>query len=423
MVKRKPGLGWIRTIGALALVPLVLQLQCKKDDKPEEGTSAEQEENLTECQAAMKAWTEIWTVDEVKTGLSGLTPAINLTDVWASSANDVYVVGYQGIVLHYDGKGWARLESGTTADLEGVWGYVLLDEQGAQLKKEVFAVGTSGTVLRSNGTSWTTLKAVLDPDPAQPNPRPITDAFHDVWGSPASALDTQPSVMAVGASGLIARLDAKSGEMREMRERVQFTDHNGNTRTEYQRFSPERLGGVFGTAPNAFTAVGNSGTILQWNGSTWSRRTITGFSTALDGIWGPDGAGARIVGLDGTVLQRNGNSWEELDLKLPPVYLRSWWGFDQQKCGRPEPETTTPTDAHWEIYAGWEGAIWLRQGELSCPWEGLPTSRFEGIWGITPHAEAERTAEDGTTVSCDPIDVWVSGVNGTLLHFSNPKGQ
>ena len=407
----------------LALSALVLQLQCKKDDKPAGEESAQGEESLTECQTAMKAWTQIWTATEEKTGLSGLTPGINLSDVWGAAPNDVYAVGFQGVILHYDGKAWTPMTSGTTADLEGLWGYVLKDDLGAIVKKDLFAVGASGTVLRSDGTTWTALKSLLDPDPAHPNPQPITDAFHDVWGVAAAAVDAEPAVMAVGASGLISRLDSKTGEMREMRQAVQFTDSTGKTRTEYQRWSPERLGGVFGTAANAFTAVGNSGTILQWNGTGWSRKTLTGFSTSMDGIWGRESADTRIVGLDGKVLKRKGSdAWEEVDLQLPPVYLRAWWSFDQPKCGQPEPETTTPTDVHWEFYVGWEGALMLRKGELSCPWEGMPSSRFEGIWGAPPRAEADRTNVNGE-VQCDPVDVWITGVNGTLLRFSNPKGH
>jgi hypothetical protein len=34
----------------------------------------------------------------------------------------------------------------------------------------------------------------------------------------------------------------------------------------------------------------------------------------------------------------------------------------------------------------------------------------------------ERTL-DGGTVVCDPVEVFISGVNGTIVRLSNPNGQ
>ncbi|MFK7986418.1 MAG: WD40/YVTN/BNR-like repeat-containing protein [Sandaracinaceae bacterium] len=42
--------------------------------------------------------------------------------VWGSSANDVYVVGDAGVVLHWDGTTWTELFVGATDDLVALWG-------------------------------------------------------------------------------------------------------------------------------------------------------------------------------------------------------------------------------------------------------------------------------------------------------------
>lgn len=44
-----------------------------------------------------------------------------LQEVWGSSASDVFAVGDNGTVLHYDGHDWSPMDSGTTANLLAIW--------------------------------------------------------------------------------------------------------------------------------------------------------------------------------------------------------------------------------------------------------------------------------------------------------------
>ncbi|UCG87456.1 MAG: hypothetical protein JSW71_02615, partial [Gemmatimonadota bacterium] len=37
-------------------------------------------------------------------------------------SNDVFAVGYNGTIVHYDGAGWSAMTSGTGVELRGVWG-------------------------------------------------------------------------------------------------------------------------------------------------------------------------------------------------------------------------------------------------------------------------------------------------------------
>ncbi len=45
---------------------------------------------------------------------------MHLFDVWALAPDDVYAVGEDGTILHYDGANWIAETSGTTNDLLGV---------------------------------------------------------------------------------------------------------------------------------------------------------------------------------------------------------------------------------------------------------------------------------------------------------------
>ncbi|RMD86948.1 MAG: glucosyl transferase, partial [Calditrichaeota bacterium] len=49
-----------------------------------------------------------------------LTGKIN--KIWGTSDNDLYVVGDNGLIVHYDGRQWQRIESGTDLPIQDIWG-------------------------------------------------------------------------------------------------------------------------------------------------------------------------------------------------------------------------------------------------------------------------------------------------------------
>lgn len=440
---------------------------CSSQSTPGDGaiTDGEVDADLDPCAAALPSWKKTWKVRTETTPLTGLTPDINLIDVWGNAGNDVYAVGYAGTVLHFDGSAWTALDPlGLKEDLEGVWGYVLKDAQGAVTRTDLFVAGSNGTILRYLNGVWSKVRTVFidDLDPANPKTVEVQGNFHDIWGIPAPGpADTQqPTVIAVGGEGLIVRYDATANEFREHRNRVSFVDRNGVTHWNLERWSPERLGGVFGTAANNFVAVGNNGTILRYDGSGWAREAVTTFGggtafvTHLNGVWGRHANELFATGLDGTVVRYDG-SWQQLGCategactagnartvcgilglcdrgtcicNVPTVYLRSTWNFMQSKCG---PIIDGGSDdggvqretASWVVFAGWNGTLMLANNGILCPFGELPANRLEGMWGNTPRSEAERTL-DGGKVECDPVEVFVTGVNGTLIRLTNAKGE
>ena len=62
--------------------------------------------------------------------------------MWGSSASDVFAVGQNGTILHYDGSSWSSMSSGTSNELLGVWGSSASD---------AFAVGSWSTILDYSG--------------------------------------------------------------------------------------------------------------------------------------------------------------------------------------------------------------------------------------------------------------------------------
>ena len=97
----------------------------------------------------------------------------NLNGVWGSSSSDVFAVGGFGTIVHYDGTSWSEITSPTTENLYSVWG---------SSSSDVFAVGYAGTIVHYDGTSWSEMTS------------PTSSILFGVWGS---------SVFAVGRSGTI----------------------------------------------------------------------------------------------------------------------------------------------------------------------------------------------------------------------------
>ncbi len=53
---------------------------------------------------------------------SELDPDLSLSTAWGANSKDVYFVGRNGSIAHYDGKSWKKIESGTEVNLTDVYG-------------------------------------------------------------------------------------------------------------------------------------------------------------------------------------------------------------------------------------------------------------------------------------------------------------
>jgi len=67
-----------------------------------------------------------------------------LSGVWGSASNDVWAVGGQGLIVHWDGTRWVTVPSGTTESLYAASGTA---------SDDVWAAGPQA-MLHRDGTSW-----------------------------------------------------------------------------------------------------------------------------------------------------------------------------------------------------------------------------------------------------------------------------
>jgi hypothetical protein len=54
--------------------------------------------------------------------LGGTENGQSVNKLWGTSSSDLYGVGYNGMITHYNGRTWQKIESGTTTNINDIWG-------------------------------------------------------------------------------------------------------------------------------------------------------------------------------------------------------------------------------------------------------------------------------------------------------------
>ncbi|HEY5946284.1 MAG TPA: PPC domain-containing protein, partial [Kofleriaceae bacterium] len=195
---------------------------------------------------------------------SGSTADLNA--VWGSDPNNVFAVGAGGTILHFDGTQWSAMTSNTTATLFGVWG---------SAPNVVFAVGAAGMIVRFNGTSWT----------------PTTESTYELHGISG----TSSLVLAVGKSGTVLRYDGASW-------------------TRMTTPGSSHIYAVLVRGSNAF-AVGQNGTVWRLDSTGWNNLPQTLTTYDLLSIWSSSdtdvfigGGYGRLLHYDGTFVEHDPGS-------------------------------------------------------------------------------------------------------------------
>ena len=183
--------------------------------------------------------------NEFRPGSSGLGGGV--IACWGTSSNDMFFVGKNGSISHFDGTTFTKMTSPTTKDLRSVWG---------TSHNDVWAAGFNYTTAESvllhyNGSIWTeqNLKEIGDI-------RPFNHALGEVW-----ATDSAEHKIVIASGSLLHRK----------------TD-NGPWRSDSGYVKNYVGGGSFiglwhtnGNNINDFCTAGDGGFISHWNGKTWKR--------------------------------------------------------------------------------------------------------------------------------------------------------
>lgn len=97
-------------------------------------------------------------------GISTVFPSL-VNKIWGSSSNNLYVVGNNGQIAHYNGTRWSRIESGTTLEFMDIYGVnnsktgkqeiLAVCTQNLPLDKAIFIIdGNTATQISSIPIQW-----------------------------------------------------------------------------------------------------------------------------------------------------------------------------------------------------------------------------------------------------------------------------
>ncbi len=199
--------------------------------------------------------------------LPGTLPELNA--VWAASADDVFAVGNEGLILRRTGSGWSEMSnpSPTRFDIVAIHG---------NSPEDVYVVSATGEtpgatqLLHYDGSAWRRLYARI--------------------GADANAVGSVPGfAFVVCDSGVVFRYDGT-------------TVHEDNTLVK------QDLLGVCAISANDAFLVGENGRIMRWNGTIWVPMA-SGVNVTLRAVTARAANDVVAVGDEGVVLHFDGTSW------------------------------------------------------------------------------------------------------------------
>jgi hypothetical protein len=253
-------------------------------------------------------------------------PALSrsLRGVWGSSASDVWAVGAEGTILHFDGKVWRSVPSGTATNLTDVSG---------SAPDDVWAVGENAVILHYDGKSWLTLEA------GQPETTLLAVVARTRSEAWVGGMSDGAGVVRRYQDGKIAETKAIPGSTGIWRawsvapNDIWFvgTDHQANCFAmhradgafEHRPLEAAPLRGVFGAASNDVWVAAYNGGLHHWDGKNWTQDKPQDDAHWL-GVWGTSSTDVWAFGIDGVVYHYDGKAWHHIEHASRGALWSAW---------------------------------------------------------------------------------------------------
>ncbi len=268
-----------------------------------------------------------------------------ISSVWASSEADIWATADTTLLRSEDGKTWKSVSiSPDVGHINYAWT--------SSPQSEVWFSGRPRT---GSGNILTRLNRSL----SSSSTTSYSDEVRVIWGSNAS------EVFALGSSGRIGRVDTGSFVLSQSH--------------------PSSLYGLHGSSKADIWAVGDSSSILHWDGTAWTQSPVDkSISALLRSVWAISSSSAWAVGNGGVILTWDGFRWTQVNHGLTSKDLNGVWGSSASDI--------------WTVGAAgtilhWDGRVWSRIQSLTA---------------------ANLYAVHGANVKA----LWMVGDSGTILKFS-----
>ncbi|MFC1505318.1 tandem-95 repeat protein, partial [Thermodesulfobacteriota bacterium] len=254
---------------------------------------------------------------------TGASSDFDFHDIWGSASNNVFAVGTGPRIYRFNGSSWSSSLTTAQEDLHGVWG---------NSTSNFYAVGSFGTIMRFNGSSWYALTS------------PVTTRLEDIWGSSSTDIYAVGAPRSVGSTRYYTILRSTNGSSWS----VMSTPSVPAGRSGILR-------AVWGASGYVY-AVGDDGVVLRRIGSgAWS--SISSSENApLYGIWGSAYNNVYAVGLYGTIIRWNGSSWSSVDTVIDKVVN---WNAVTDLGLSPEGNVYASTNRQGIFASGNGGLSWI----------------------------------------------------------------
>ncbi|WP_146651716.1 hypothetical protein [Labilithrix luteola] len=305
--------------------------------------------------------------------MTGIDPRRALMGIWGTGPTDVWAVGTNGTILHWDGTAWVLTPSDTNQALFAVTGRSATD---------VWAVSSRAVVLHSNGfaggtATWTAAPPVADTfkDPnstvwnealllsarttaqgdvwlgGEPYPVVVDDGGHamsmSLWRRGETDGTTTWNFATIATNAVTVRglwsdpggdVWAVGGMAPNAAKPAGRTFHATGTNgprgpvwTEYDSRSSSTLNAVWASGAGDVWAVGDRGTLRHWKSADQTRWDIVESPTDedLEAIWGSASNDVWAVGGNGTILHFDGTTWALAPGAFPhglKPHLHGIWG-------------------------------------------------------------------------------------------------
>jgi len=215
--------------------------------------------------------------------------------VAGSGSTDVWMVGTQGRILHWDGAAFTEHASGTTATLWGVWAAAPDDAWavGGTPNGGTAAAADNDLVLHWDGAAWSRVEL----------PRRLGVALFKVWGT------SSENLYAVGEGGTLWHRTARGWRLESEPPLATWP-----------------LLTVSGCGPDEVYAVGGRD-VLLWDGTRWAREEVS-LTGNVNGV-ACDGFEALLVGSGGMKLRKVRGEWKSESAKVPHADLHAAWADDK----------------------------------------------------------------------------------------------
>ena len=254
--------------------------------------------------------------------------------MWGSAADDVFSVGYDGRILHYDGNSWTQMVSGTAATLWDIHGVS---------SSNVYAVGRD-LVLHYDGSAWSDISPPL-----------TNDWLECVWAA-------SPTNIFVGSNDeRIWHYDGSNWTLHHSVERV----------AGYKPY----IKGLWGTSATDMyavvyrTALGTTDEVMHYDGNSWATIYTHYRRQYLRFIWGSSGSDLFVGGHGTEIKHYNGSTWSSMNNTLSGVLVRDLWGLG--------PDDVFAVGQMGRI-AHYSGTSWQRMNTGTC-------QDMMSVWGSSPN--------------------------------------